>query len=139
MSAPEESHPRGYLRFALVVLATAIGLGAVGWLAASHWGGIETQTAWLAGLGASTLASLVGGVAVARAAAKPARERVTGMLASMALRFLAALVAIGTVLAFGSFRTTPLLIGFAVGYLVLLAPDGWYARRVLQGPPSRGG
>ncbi|HEX4956365.1 MAG TPA: hypothetical protein VF017_23510 [Thermoanaerobaculia bacterium] len=139
MSAPDDKPTGGYLRFALVVLATAIGLGAVGWHAAARWGGLEIQAAVLAGIAASTFASLVGGVAVARAAARPARERVTGMLASMALRFVAALVAIGTVLAFGDFPAPPLLIGFAMGYLVLLAPDGWYARRALEGPSSRGG
>jgi hypothetical protein len=122
-----------YLRFlawAAVVAAVAV---AVGWWPTRRLAGEGALPAMLVGCAVSLIASAVGAIPVAlsrKAAAAPTpAARLQAMLASMGLRF-GVVLALGVVAALsGGFASGPLLIWIAIGYLVLLAVDTWYAVR----------
>jgi drug/metabolite transporter (DMT)-like permease len=119
---------REYLRFLFWTAAAVSVIGLVGYLPTRRLAGEGALPAMLAGCAVALLAAAAGGVpiALARRLAAPA-ARTNALLGAMAVRFgVAVVLAVAAVLS-GLFPNAPLLLWVAVGYVVLLVVETWYA------------
>lgn len=124
------SAPAEYLRFLGWAAGTIAVIGLVGYLPTRRWGGEGALLALSAGCAIALLAAAAGGVPIAlsRRLAAPA-ARANALLGAMAVRFGVAVVLAGAAALSGLFANLPLLLWVALGYVVLLVVETWYAVR----------
>lgn len=116
-----------YLRFLGWAAAAVAAIGLVGYLPTRRLGGEGALGAMLAGCAVALLAAAAGGVPIALSRRLAAAARANALLGAMAVRFgVAAVLAVAAVLT-GLFPNAPLLLWVAVGYVVLLVVETWYA------------
>jgi len=132
MSAARRRAAAGYLRF----LAWSVGLVALafaaGYLPTRAWVDGLARRAMLAGCAIGLLASWLGAVPVALAAAREPKGGQQVVFGAMALRLaVVILLALPAALS-GWFARGPLLVWVAISYTVLLAVDTRYALVALK-------
>jgi hypothetical protein len=131
MSAARRRAAAGYLRF----LAWSVGLVAlafaVGYLPTRAWVDGVARRAMLAGCAIGLLASWLGAIPVALAAARGSGGQQV-VFGAMALRLLVVLALVLPAAVSGWFARGPLLVWVAVSYTVLLAVDTRYALVALK-------
>jgi len=132
MSAARRRAAAGYLRF----LAWSVGLVAlafaVGYLPTRAWVDGVARRAMLAGCAIGLLASWLGAIPVALAAARESKGGQQVVFGAMALRLLVVLALVLPAALSGWFARGPLLVWVAVSYTVLLAVDTRYALVALK-------
>ena len=117
-----------YLRFLIWAVAAAALVAALSWVPTRRLAGEDGVPAMLVGCALALLASIVGGIPVARSRRAPTpAARFPALMGAMGLRFGVLLVLGASVALSGWFDREPLLLGAAVSYLALLAVDTWYA------------
>jgi hypothetical protein len=90
----------------------------------------EHRDALIVGLAASFVAALAGAVPLALEAGIAAAGK------AAAARLLVGLAAIGGLALWGPWERRVLLLGFAAGYVVLMAVESWAVLRLLPRPSS---
>jgi hypothetical protein len=127
MSTARRRAAAGYLRF----LAWSVGLVAlafaIGYMPTRAWVDGLARRAMLAGCAIGLLASWLGAVPVALAAARGWKGGQQVVFGAMALRLLLALALVLPAALSGWFARGPLLVWVAISYTVLLAVDTRYA------------
>jgi len=133
--SPSSTKPgRLYARLAGLAVATAAGVGLVGWWPV-HAGlnGALRVPAWSAGVALALVAVLAGLLPAALLAGSDPRQRLNGILAGMMVRFVVLLGLLVPMLLLTGLPRLPLALGAAIAYLVLLAAETtgqiWLERR----------
>lgn len=115
-----------YLRLALLVLLVAGCLAGIGYIPTKRLAGEAGLVGMLAGCAASVVASLAAGIVAVQGGGTDPGTRMKIALASMLVRFTAALVLALALALSGYFELAPLLIWMAISYMALLVVDTWF-------------
>jgi hypothetical protein len=122
----------GYLRFLAWSVALVALAFAAGYLPTRAWVDGLARRAMLAGCAIGLLASWLGAIPVALAAARGSAGGQQVVFGAMALRLLIVLALVLPAALSGWFARPPLLVWVAVSYAVLLAVDTRYALAALK-------
>jgi hypothetical protein len=132
MSTTRQRAAAGYLRFLVWSLGLVSLAFAAGYLPTRAWVGGLARRAMLAGCAIGLLASWLGAIPVALAAARGSNGGQQVVFGAMALRLLVVLALVLPAAFSGWFARAPLLVWIAVSYVVLLAVDTRYALTALK-------
>ena len=111
---------RRYARFFGMVLATVIGLCAVGWVPTGRLAGPRAVTAMVAGCAISLLSAALAGLLLVAAKGDTPEVLMRRAFIAMIVRLVVVLV-LGVAAALsGAFPSSPLLFWLATAYVVLL-------------------
>lgn len=134
MTAQPHRSANDFARLAVLSVAVALALSALGWFPTRRVAGSDAWLPMLAGIGVSLIASLVAAIPLAGVSRKPARERHTVTLMAMALR-MAVTMALLLSIVFGSeIARKPFVLWAGISYLALLAVETAATVRLMQTP-----
>lgn len=132
MSGSRRRAVAGYLRFVAWTVGLAALALAAGYVPTRTWVGAPALPAMLAGCAIGLLASWVGAIPVALAAAREVKAGQPIALGSMALRLFVVLALVLPGALSGWFARAPLVVWVGISYIVLLAVDTRYALVALK-------
>jgi len=132
MSASRRRAAAGYLRFVASTVGLVALAFAVGYVPTRAWAGGLARRAMVAGCTIGLLASWLGAVPVALAAAREPKGGQQVVFGAMALRLAVVLLLALPAALSGWFARGPLLVWVAISYSVLLTVDTRYALVALK-------
>ena len=142
MTMPHSSDQRpgmAFVRLAGLSIAAIVAAVAIGYFPTRVLAGPAGTTALCLGAAIALIAALAGLVPPVLTLRLEARQRLQGLLAGMALRFLIAAGLLLAGLLSGVAHKVTLAVATAIGYIVLLAVDTagvvWLARRDVRKSP----
>jgi hypothetical protein len=112
-----------FVRLALLSATVAVVVAAVGYIPTRALAGPGGIRAMGVGVGIALLAALAGLVPPLLALRHGPRERLNGLLAGMAIRFILLLALLLATVLSGLLDKVPLALWAAIGYIILLAVD----------------
>lgn len=123
-----------FTRLALLSLVATVVVAAIGYLPTRAMAGPGGVHAMAAGVGIALLAALAGLVPPLLSIRHGPRERLNGLLAGMAVRFVLLLALLLATMLSGLLDRVPLALWAAIGYIILLAVDtaglAWLTKRM---------